>query len=93
MRSDKALWKIVMDIYKQAYKEASPSADLDVLIKTGKVKKDNWFMDYYLPETEYKRIVESRLKKNKVTPLERNKIMMDIYLGAGPSCVKKSDRL
>ena len=93
MKSDEKLWSIVLNIYKEAYKKAEPSADLDKLIKEGKTKKEGWFMDYYLPDTEYKKIVEKHFKRNRISKFERGKMMIDIYLGAGPSGVKKSDRV
>ena len=93
MRSDKTLYKIVMDIYRQAYAEATPSADLDELIKEGKTKKEQWFMDYYLPDERYKEIVEAHFKKNKVGRFEKKRMSFEIYLGAGPTGVKKSDRV
>ena len=89
MRSDKRLYQIIMDIYKQAYREADPSADLDKLIKEGKTKGSRWYMDYYLPDARYKEIVELHFKRNKVSPAERKHMMFEVYLGGGPTGVKK----
>ena len=89
MRSDKRLYEIIMDIWRQAYKEALPSVDLDKLIKDGKTKSSHWYMDYYLPDARYKEIVELHFKRNKVTPMERKHMTFEVYLGAGPSGVKK----
>jgi len=91
VRTDEKLWEIVMGIYREAYRKAEPSADLDKLMKEGKTKKDSWYLNYYLPDTEYAKIIESHCKKNKVSPAEKKKISTDLYLGAGPSGVKKSE--
>ena len=88
MRTDKYLWRICEDIYRQLYKEAEPSADFDELIKSEEVSKENWFMNYFLEEDREVEIIESLLKKHKCTPVERKKIRMEVYLGCAPSSVK-----
>ena len=59
----------------------------------GTTKKDQWFMDYYLPDVEYQKIINKHLKKNNITAMEKKRMLFEIYLGAGPTGVKKSDRL
>ena len=89
MRSDKYLWGICEDIYRQLYKEAEPSVDFDELIKSEETSNENWFMNYFLDEEREVEIIESFLKKHKCTPIERKKIRAEIYLGAAPTSAKK----
>jgi len=39
MKTNKQLWNICMDIYKELYIEAQPSADFNKLIESGETKK------------------------------------------------------
>ena len=89
LRSDEYLWNICMNIYREMYKKATPSANFDELIKKGITKKENWFMKYYLPIEEQKKIVEKHLKKHKCSKIERDKINFEIWLGCSPSGYKK----
>ena len=89
IRSDKYLDKICMEIYRKMYKEATPSVDLDELIKKGVTKKEGWFMDYYLDEERQVEIIDEICKKYKCNKWERNKIENSIWLGASPTSIKK----
>ena len=89
MRSKKYLWNICLEIYKQLYKESEPSADFDDLMRRGITQKDNWFMDYYLPEERIKEIIDYWCKKHKCNRRERELIEFEIWLGCSPSSVKR----
>jgi len=85
MRSKKYLWKICMNIYRQMYKEAIPSADFDKLIASGKSKEENWFMNYYLAEDRQIEIIKEWCDKHKCSKRECNLISSEIYLGSSPT--------
>lgn len=84
MRSDKFLWKVCMEIYRQMYKEASPSADFDELIENGEAKKEGWFLKYFLSMDRQVEIFEGVLKKYKCGRRERSKIGFEVWLGCSP---------
>ena len=89
MRSNKFLWKICLDIYRELFKKAEPSVNFDELIKTDVVEETNWFSNYYLDEVKTAEIIQSHLKLHKCNQLESKKIKATIYLGCSPTCVKK----
>ena len=92
MRSDKKLWEICREIYRQMYKEAEPSLDFDKAIEEGITAKDNWFMNYYLSQKRQKEIYDEVCEKYKVKEDERSKISVEIWLGSSPNCSKKNDK-
>lgn len=85
MRSNKFLWNVCMDIYREAFKKAKPSVDFDKIIKSGEGKQEGFFMKYYLPEKQLVEIVERHCKKNKITESEKRSIDFTIYLGSSPT--------
>jgi len=89
MRSNKYLANVCKEIYRELYKEAEPSADFDKLVESGEVGKRDWFMNYYLPMRRQGEIFDAVVKKYKCNKHEKNKISMEIWLGAAPSGVKK----
>ena len=90
MRTDKYLWEnVCMNIYRQMYKEAEPFLDFDQAIKDGITKKNNWFLNYYLPSKRQVEIVDHWCKKYKCNKYERKKINMEIWLGCSPNGIKK----
>jgi len=90
MKSDKVLWEIVMTIYRDMYSETKPKADLDLLIKKGITKKENWFMDYYLPLNRQKEIFNYWVGKFECTKREKDKIGTEVWLGASPRGGRKN---
>ena len=79
-----------MEIYRQMYKEANPSANFDELIKVGETKKPDWFMKYYLPMERQEEILNEICKKHKCSKLERHQISKEIFLGCSPNSCKES---
>ncbi|MHA1853853.1 MAG: hypothetical protein ACTSUF_10175 [Candidatus Heimdallarchaeaceae archaeon] len=82
---DKQLWELCMNIYRELYKKATPSADLDELIKSGETKKENWFRKYYLSQKDIIRIMNKHMKGKRLSRFERNAVRMEILLGSSPS--------
>jgi len=85
MKSDEKLYEICIDIYREMYEKAFPSADLDKLIIAGITKKKDWFMNYYLPLEEQQKIVDFHCKKNHCSKYEKKKIESEVWLGCSPS--------
>ena len=93
MRSGRYLWEnVVMNIYRQMYKEATPPADFDKLLESGETKKEGWFEKYYLPAERQNEIYEYWCNKFKCDKYEREKISFEVFLGAAPSCIKKEKK-
>ena len=89
MRTEK-LWEICMDIYRDLYKHADPSADFDELIKSGETQKEGWFYDYYMPEEKIDEIIEKHLKEHRLSKWEKHSIRTTIYLGSSPTSVRRT---
>lgn len=87
---DQKLFEIVVDVLRRMYKKATPSADLDKLMKSGETKKPRWFMRYYLAMEMQQEILNDELKKYKLTDIEKRKIENTVWLGASPSCVREA---
>lgn len=85
----KDLWAICLDIYRQLYKEATPSADIDKLIASGETKKPNWFMKHHLPQRRQDKIMEEHIKKNHLNRRQAASIRNEIWLGSSPSGVER----
>jgi len=91
MKSKEKLWEICMDIYRQQYKEAEPSADFNKLMKEGKTIKQNWFMNYYLDKKRQQEIIDDCCKKNKLDTWDEQMINQTIWLGSSPTSERLKD--
>jgi len=89
LRSDEYLWNICMEIYREMYKKATPSADFDKLIERGITKKRDWFRDYYLPLEEQEKVINKYCKKYKCSRIEKEKIRFEVLFGCAPSSYLK----
>lgn len=77
--------KIILEIYRRMYKEATPSADIDKIIKSGEGKKPDWFMKYYLLQSRQEEIIEEVLDKFKIKGYMRKRFITEIILGSAPN--------
>ena len=77
-----------MNIYREMYKKAEPSADIDDLMAKGVTSQPNWFRNYYLPKEEFEEIFDRKCKEFKLSKREKEKVSFEIFLGAGPSSVR-----
>lgn len=84
MKSDEKLWNIVMDVYRQCYKEASPSADFDLLIKSGEAMTPDFYMKYYLPDDRIHQIIDAHCRKSKLNTRDAHKVSSAVWLGSSP---------
>ena len=89
-KSDDKLWKYCLEIYRQMYKEASPPADFDELLKTGSCKNRDWFMKYYMPQKRQTEIVNAVCKKYKCSQLDIQRIKKEVYLGSSPNSCRET---
>jgi len=89
MKSDEKLWNVCMDIYRQLYREATPSADFDAMIKSGEAAKPQFFMKYYLPDTRVAQIIDAHCRKHKLDKREAHRISKEIMLGSCPTSARK----
>ena len=86
---NKDLWIICMNIYRQMFKEAKPSADFDELMETGEARQPEFFMKYYLSQEIEDKIIDEICKENKINKWDKLKIKNTVYLGCSPnSCLK-----
>ncbi len=81
--------EIMLEIYRALYKEATPSVDIDELIKSGEIKKEGFFNNYYLEDSRQEKIIEAVLKTKKVSKYYKDLITRSVILGASPTGVKK----
>lgn len=89
MLSEKKGSVIVLEIYRRMYKEATPSADIDEIIKSGEGKKENWFTKYYLPLSRQIEIIHEVCKENKITKItDKQNISTAVLLGASPESIR-----
>jgi len=88
MKNNKKLCEICMNIYRELYKKATPSANIDELIEKGITKKHNWYMDYYIDEMRMEKIISKHIKKHKLTKKENNLIYFEVWLGCSPTSNK-----
>lgn len=84
----KDLWPICLDIYRQLYKEATPSADFDELMRTGVTKQKDFFMHYYLDDDRQAVIIREHCEKHKLNRLQRSQVDGQIWLGCSPRGTK-----
>ncbi len=85
MKSNKALWKICSDIYREMYSKAEPAGDWDDMMEKGITQKENFFRAYYLPDEQHIEILDRHCKINKLTKREANSVSFSVNLGSGPS--------
>ena len=79
----------MLEIYRALYKEASPSVDIDELIKSGETKKEGFFNNYYLENSRQEEIIGGILKPKKIQKYYKDLIRRSIMLGAAPTGFKK----
>jgi hypothetical protein len=88
---------IMMDIYRDLYRNSEPAADFDELVANADLdefgRKDIHFMDYEITQENLDRIIEEHLVKHKLSgprirsiskKYDAQKIRNTIYLGCSP---------
>jgi ornithine carbamoyltransferase len=73
--------QLLLNIYRAIYFDIGVNFD-----EINKSKQD-WFLDYCLPESRQEEILEDILNGKRLTKLKKNAIKMNYYLGVSPkSC-------
>ena len=88
-KRDERLWEVAMNIYRQLYREATPSADFDAMIKSGEAQKPQFFMKYCLSDERTAQIIEAHCRRNKLDKHAAGKVSMTVMLGSCPTSVIK----
>ena len=93
----KSLTDVVLDIYRELYKNATPSADFDKLVEQASVdqrgRKVIPYMNYYLDKDKYEKIVDKWIKRyRRRGEAFTNGIKFEAYLGCGPLSSKKAEK-
>jgi hypothetical protein len=90
-----ALTAIVMDCYRELYKNATPKANFDKLMemspKNDKGQIDIPFMNYGIEADTLDNIIESFINnpKYKMTKREQQEFKNTIYLGCSPKTITR----
>lgn len=82
MRKD--LWEVCLDIYRQLFREAEPSADFDQLVASGEAQRAGFFMDYFLEQKRQDAIVAAHCREHRLNRIQTNAVMHEVYLGCAP---------
>jgi hypothetical protein len=85
--------KIIWDIYKDLYKESTPSADFDKLVEEAPInsmgEKDIGFMNHVISESKFDEILDKHLKGRRITKLKQLMIRNTVLLGCSPKFKKE----
>lgn len=87
MRED--LWDICLDIYRQMFKEAEPSADFDKMLASGEAKRPDFFMDYYLDQDRQDIIMAFQIGKHRLNRIQADAVRTEVCLGCAPKGVRE----
>ena len=85
---------IIWEIYRELYKNSTPSADFDLLYMTAKRNNQNQkvidYMSYYISQKNFENIVDNILKKYRLRKRNKNIVKTSIYLGCSPTSSDKN---
>ena len=80
--------QIIWDIYRDLFKNSTPSGDFDKLVEDAPInkrgQKDIGFMDYEISDTLFNQILEKHLKGRRITKLKQQMLRNTILLGCSP---------
>jgi len=80
--------EMILKCYRELFKEAEPSADIDKILKSGEGKFPNFFLAYYLLDTRAIEIIDKIAREYKLDEVMKRKLRTEILLGACPCGVK-----
>lgn len=76
---------VMKAIYREMYKQATPSADFDQIVESGEGKQPMFFMKYYLSDQKQMAIIDNELAKHKRIPKwQKDSIKNSVLLGCSP---------
>ncbi len=85
--SDTVLMGVLVAIYREMYRRATPPADIDKLIKRGVTKKRGWFNAYYLDQDTQIKIIDKHCRRHKLDKHDTKNVHIKVMLGAAPTCL------
>lgn len=87
-KSNKKLGEIVMEILRVLYANSSPKCNFDMLVENSPIGEDGRkqipYDDYEINEDLMRSIVNTYIKKNRLTKREQDIIKFNVYLGPSP---------
>ena len=94
-KKKKSLKDIVFDIYRDLYKNSTPSADFDELLESAEIMEDGrkniHYENYEIDGDLMDEIIEKHMKENKLKKDERTAVKINVYLGASPVTKRKEN--
>ena len=91
-KSDQIIW----DIYRELYKNSTPSADFDELVNAAEKNSGGQkvipFNDYEISEEDFNRIIEEQLKGKRLTKWAKQMVRNTILLGCSPRFKRNNKR-
>jgi len=89
--NQKLIDEIIDAIYVELFKNSSPSADFNELVKSGEAKKPNFFLVYYLNQNKQDKIIDTVLKKFKIRDIwDLKGFRTEVNLGCSPNSCEKT---
>lgn len=83
--------QILWDMYRELYKNSTPSADFDELVKNATINERGEkvidFMAYSITQEQLDEIIDSELKKHRLAKWEKQMLKTSCYLGCSPKSV------
>ena len=93
MEATKKEEQLMLECYRQLFKASTPSADFDNLVENATLnqfgQKEIPFMDYEIDEDEFIQIVDSILKKSRISSWRKELIKRSVLLGCSPKFKQK----
>ena len=93
MEATKKEEALIWDIYRELYKESTPSADFDKLVEeaaaNSRGEKDIGFMNYEIAQNTFNEILDKHLKGRRLTKLKQTMIRNTVLLGCSPKFKKE----
>ena len=79
---------LMTNIYRDLYKNSTPSADFDELVANATLNEQGQkvipFDDYELESEVFEKILDEHLSKSKLPQYIKGKVRVSIYLGCSP---------
>lgn len=88
--NDKKLSDIVIEVYRELYKNSEPKADFDEMMRAGETKKEEFFMDYYLDVDKQQEIMDEVMGRYKLDKYMKRRISENVNLGCSPNASRET---
>ena len=89
--NNKKLESIMWDIYRVLYKNSTPSADFDELVAKATINERGQkvidFMAYSIDHKLLEELMETELKKHRISKWDKGMIRSSIWLGCSPKSI------